>query len=161
MNIKKIALWSLGIIFTLVVIGALSDNTSTSNDKAVLFNSTNIEDTSKIVDTQQQAKLETERLAKIESDRLAKVEVDRLAQVEADRVAKLEADRLAKVEADRVAKATQEYNTSQEKSYTVYVTNTGAKYHKSSCRYLSQSCIQTNLNDAVADGYTACKVCRP
>lgn len=161
MNIKKIALWSLGIIFTLIVIGALSDNKTPSNEKAVLSTVTNIEDTSKNIDTEQLAKLETERLAKIEADKLAKKEVDRLAQVEADRVAKEEADKVAKAESDRLAKATQSYNTSQEKSYTVYITNTGAKYHKSGCRYLSKSCIKADLNDAIAEGYTACKVCKP
>lgn len=46
-------------------------------------------------------------------------------------------------------------------SQTVYVTNTGAKYHKEGCRYLSKSKIAINLSDAIAQGYGACKVCKP
>lgn len=44
---------------------------------------------------------------------------------------------------------------------SVYITNTGKKYHKESCRYLSQSKIEISLQDAVDKGYTACKVCKP
>ena len=44
---------------------------------------------------------------------------------------------------------------------TVYVTKTGTKYHRESCRHLSKSKIQISLKDAKAKGYTACKVCKP
>ncbi|MCL6548970.1 MAG: hypothetical protein K6T30_08675 [Alicyclobacillus sp.] len=44
---------------------------------------------------------------------------------------------------------------------TVYVTNTGTKYHREGCRYLSQSCIPISLADAKARGYTPCSVCNP
>ncbi|MCX7710831.1 MAG: hypothetical protein N2484_13410 [Clostridia bacterium] len=44
---------------------------------------------------------------------------------------------------------------------TVYVTRTGEKYHKKGCRYLSRSKIPINLEDAVDQGYVACKVCKP
>lgn len=43
---------------------------------------------------------------------------------------------------------------------TVYVTKTGAKYHKSSCRYLSKSKIAIKLSKAVKK-YTPCKICKP
>lgn len=43
----------------------------------------------------------------------------------------------------------------------VYVTNTGSKYHKSTCRYLRQSKIKTTKSKAQKAGYTACKVCKP
>lgn len=46
-------------------------------------------------------------------------------------------------------------------SDVVYVTRTGEKYHKSGCRYLSQSKIKTTRAQAEKDGYTACKVCKP
>lgn len=46
-------------------------------------------------------------------------------------------------------------------SDVVYVTNTGTKYHKSTCRYLSKSKIKTTRGQAEKDGYTACKVCKP
>jgi len=44
---------------------------------------------------------------------------------------------------------------------TVYVTRTGEKYHRSSCRYLSQSKIAIALSTAKARGYTPCSVCDP
>lgn len=44
---------------------------------------------------------------------------------------------------------------------TVYVTNTGEKYHNAGCRYLRKSANAMNLADAIAQGYTACSVCKP
>ncbi len=44
---------------------------------------------------------------------------------------------------------------------TVYVTNTGEKYHRGSCRYLAKSKITIELTDAINQGYGACKVCAP
>ena len=44
---------------------------------------------------------------------------------------------------------------------TVYVTNTGAKYHADGCRYLSKSKIATSYDKALEGGYTACSVCKP
>ena len=46
-------------------------------------------------------------------------------------------------------------------SVTVYITNTGAKYHRDGCRYLSKSKIPISKSDAIAQGYTACSVCDP
>ncbi len=46
-------------------------------------------------------------------------------------------------------------NTSQ----TVYITNTGTKYHNSGCRSLSKSKIAISLDDAKAKGYEPCKNC--
>ena len=43
----------------------------------------------------------------------------------------------------------------------VYITNTGEKYHKGSCRYLSNSKIEIDLDEAIDKGYEACKVCKP
>lgn len=44
---------------------------------------------------------------------------------------------------------------------TVYITRTGAKYHRAGCRYLSRSCIPISLSEAKRRGYTLCSVCRP
>lgn len=43
----------------------------------------------------------------------------------------------------------------------VYITRTGAKYHRESCRYLSKSKIKTTQKEAVKNQYGACKVCKP
>lgn len=48
---------------------------------------------------------------------------------------------------------------SQEEE-TVYVTRTGAKYHRAGCRYLSKSMIPMPLKEA-AQRYAPCSVCRP
>lgn len=42
---------------------------------------------------------------------------------------------------------------------TVYITNTGSKYHRYGCQYLRQSCISINKSDAISYGYTACSRC--
>jgi len=43
----------------------------------------------------------------------------------------------------------------------VYITNTGIKYHRWGCRYLSKSHYKRTLAWAKAHRYTACKVCKP
>lgn len=49
----------------------------------------------------------------------------------------------------------------QSKEQTVYITNTGKKYHTAACRYLSHSKISISLKNAKAKGYAPCSVCRP
>lgn len=44
---------------------------------------------------------------------------------------------------------------------TVYITKTGAKYHRDGCRYLAKSKIAISLKDAIAEGYTPCSICKP
>ena len=46
-------------------------------------------------------------------------------------------------------------------SKPVYITETGGKYHRWSCRYLKDSCYEISLSKAIASGYTACSVCKP
>ena len=48
-----------------------------------------------------------------------------------------------------------------EATVTVYITNTGHKYHEDGCRYLSHSQIAVSLEDAKGRGYQPCKVCCP
>lgn len=51
--------------------------------------------------------------------------------------------------------------STSNKEVTVYVTNTGSKYHRSGCRYLKKSKIPIKLSEAKSQGYTPCKVCKP
>lgn len=44
---------------------------------------------------------------------------------------------------------------------TVYITNSGKKYHADGCRYLSKSKIQIEKDAAMKRGYGACSVCGP
>lgn len=46
-------------------------------------------------------------------------------------------------------------------SVTVYVTNTGSKYHRWGCQYLWNSSIAVALDYALASGYTPCSRCNP
>lgn len=50
-------------------------------------------------------------------------------------------------------------SSSDTQSMTVYVTNTGRKYHQDGCQYLRQSKNAIALDDAKALGYTACSRC--
>ncbi|MBM77626.1 MAG: DNA/RNA endonuclease [Crocinitomicaceae bacterium] len=43
----------------------------------------------------------------------------------------------------------------------IYRTNTGKKYHKENCRYLSKSKIPITLNEAQEKGLDPCGVCKP
>lgn len=53
------------------------------------------------------------------------------------------------------------YESSDSYNYeqTVYITNTGSKYHNYGCQYLRQSCIAIDMSDAIWQGYTACSRC--
>ncbi|MGA9773217.1 MAG: hypothetical protein WBV94_29570 [Blastocatellia bacterium] len=48
-----------------------------------------------------------------------------------------------------------------KKEQTVYVTNTGKKYHRDGCQYLSRSQIPIKKSEAINKGYTACSRCSP
>ncbi|MDE7311440.1 MAG: peptidoglycan-binding protein [Eubacterium sp.] len=50
---------------------------------------------------------------------------------------------------------------SDTRELTVYVTDTGSKYHRDGCRYLSRSKHAIDLSVAQSLGYDACSVCRP
>lgn len=43
----------------------------------------------------------------------------------------------------------------------VYITKTGEKYHKQTCRYLKYSKKEIKLKDAIERAYEACSVCKP
>ena len=42
---------------------------------------------------------------------------------------------------------------------TVYITPTGERYHKKTCRTIKGDCTEIDINDAIARGYTSCGVC--
>ena len=62
-------------------------------------------------------------------------------------------------------------NTSEAKTYdtsssvsnekTVWIGKTGTKYHRQNCRTLSGGATAISLNEALAEGRAACKVCNP
>lgn len=44
---------------------------------------------------------------------------------------------------------------------TVYITESGKKYHRSGCKYLRKSKISISLSNAKSRGYTSCSICNP
>jgi transposase len=46
-------------------------------------------------------------------------------------------------------------------SATVFITETGDKYHESSCRHLKKSRKEISLEEAKKQGYKPCSVCKP
>lgn len=59
-----------------------------------------------------------------------------------------------------VKASTSTASDTKKKETTVYVTKTGSKYHKGSCRYLRQSKISISLSEA-KKYYDPCSVCKP
>ena len=127
---------------------------------------------------------EEEALAKAEADRkaaeeaAAKAEADRkaaeeaAAQAEAEKkaaaeeAAKAEAEEKARQEAAAAkaaaeAQAQAEAQAEDTNGYTVYITETGKKYHSGGCRHVKKSKIAIDINDARAQGYEPCSVCNP
>ncbi len=51
--------------------------------------------------------------------------------------------------------------SSTSQTSTVYITESGSKYHRGSCSYLSNSKISISLSSAKAQGYTPCSRCNP
>lgn len=49
----------------------------------------------------------------------------------------------------------------EEVEVIVYITDTGTKYHRGSCRHLKKSKIETTLEKAKAQGYEPCGTCDP
>ena len=44
---------------------------------------------------------------------------------------------------------------------TVYITDTGTKYHKSDCKYLKKSSTSISLQEAISQNYKPCSKCNP
>lgn len=51
--------------------------------------------------------------------------------------------------------------TVEWKPFVVFITDTGQKYHRDGCQYLSSSKIQTTLGEACQKGYGPCSACKP
>ena len=104
-----------------------------------------------------QEKKEAEEKAKQEAEEKAKREAEEKAQKEAEEQAKREAE-----EAEAAATATtmtRSMTKGSQEGYTVYITDTGEKYHHAGCQYLKDSQIPIDINDAQARGYQPCKRC--
>ena len=55
---------------------------------------------------------------------------------------------------------TNKTTSSNKQGQTVYIGETGNKYHNETCRTLKNGAFPISLDDALAEGRTACKICR-
>ncbi len=117
------------------------------------------------------AKAEAEAKAKAEAEEKAKEEAEKKAAEEkaAEEKAKAEAkaekkrkaaEKKAREEERKAEEARAAAEAQEESSYTVYITDTGAKYHVDGCRHL-KSKHAIDRDDAVAQGYEPCGTCNP
>lgn len=104
------------------------------------------------------AKKEAAKKAKAEKKVAEKKAKAKKAKAEKAKAAKKAKIAQEKAEAKRKRAAAAK---SQKNETTVYITRTGAKYHRGSCHHLRQSKIKTTKSEAVSSGYGACKNCRP
>lgn len=103
----------------------------------------------------QKEKEEQERLA---AEKAQKEAEEKAAQEAAEAQAKAEAEAQAQAEAQQQAQAATQ--AQQNNDPTVYITNTGGKYHRAGCRFLKQSQIEKHLSE-VKGVYEPCGVCNP
>ena len=96
-----------------------------------------------------------EEAARVEAERKAAEEA---AKAEAEEKARQEA---AAAEAAAEAQAQAEAQAEDTNGYTVYITETGKKYHSGGCRHVKKSKIAIDIDDARAQGYEPCSVCNP
>lgn len=152
---------AVAIIGYLAIFGAIGDAVGGNSDTAPATTPATIVEKT----PEQIAKEKADTDLKVKQAEEAKVAA--AAKAKADVEAKVAADKAAAVAAAPaptpstppvVAPSPPPKQTNQ--SVTVYVTKTGAKYHKDGCRSLSKSKIPISLSDAKS-GYGPCSVCNP
>ena len=92
---------------------------------------------------------------------MAEAEAAAKAQAEVEAAAKAQAEAEAKAQAEAAArqKAEEEAAAAQRNEQTVYITNSGKKYHREGCQYLKKSKIPISLSSAQSQGYAPCSKC--
>lgn len=63
--------------------------------------------------------------------------------------------------ANDIIQQRQNAERNQNIGYTVYIGQSGSKYHNANCRTLRGGKISIGINNARNRGYTACKICNP
>lgn len=103
-------------------------------------------------------KKDTEAMARIQDEKEAAEKQAAEEAAAAEAAAEAEAKAAAEAEAAAAAAAA---SAPDNGGYTVYITETGEKYHADGCRYLKKSKIPISKSDAIARGYGACSRCNP
>ncbi|RDB63995.1 hypothetical protein C1878_04210 [Gordonibacter sp. 28C] len=102
-------------------------------------------------------KLDDEAMRAAQMAKEAAVQKKAAEEAAAAKAAEDEAAAAAAAEANAAAAA----SADDDSGYTVYVTNTGGKYHANGCQYLKKSKIPISISDAIAQGYEPCSRCNP
>lgn len=95
------------------------------------------------------------------AERRAAEEAQAKAEEEAQAAQEAERQAAAEKAAAEKAAAEQAAAQAQQNERTVYITDTGKKYHRDGCQYLRQSQHAFSLDNAIAQGYEPCKKCKP
>ena len=125
-----------------------------------------------VLDEEQTAQRVAEREAaeaQAKAEEEARLAAEAEAQARAEEEARLAAEAEARAQAEAQAQAEAAAQAQEQQApapapvdqnvRTVYVTETGEKYHSDGCRYLRKSKIPISLADAQAQGYEPCSVC--
>lgn len=148
-KLKWIVLAVLVIIIGSAAMGG--SETDTGDKDQAKTTSTKIDSSTEETTVIDKAKEETEQEADEETKRQ-----EELAQQQKEQEEALAAQQQAQEET-----ASQEKNTQQaNEDPIVYITNTGSKYHRSSCRTLKKSQIEKHLSE-VQGSYEPCGICNP
>lgn len=94
-------------------------------------------------------------------DSIEKIDKETAEKAAAEEKAKQEAAEKAAAEEKAKQEAAAAQAEPEEQEITVYITDTGSKYHSSGCRTLKKSRIETTLKKAIANGYEPCGICHP
>lgn len=102
---------------------------------------------------QQQAAMQAQQAAAIQAQQVAQAQQIAAAQQAAQQ------QQIAAVQQAAALKA-QQTATPSTSGATVYITDTGSKYHSANCRTLKKSKYPISLSDAQAKGYQPCGICQ-
>lgn len=83
------------------------------------------------------------------------------AQANAEAKAKAESEAAAQAAAEQAQRESAAAKQDDDEGETVYITNTGKKYHRAGCSSLKKSKIAVSKEKAIAEGYTPCSKCNP
>ena len=121
----------------------------------VLFASTDTEAMEQAEAQKEAERAAAEQAAQEEAQRRAEAKAQAQAQAEAEAAAQQQAQQSAQTPAQTAPPAA----SGQTNEETVYITDTGSKYHHLGCQYLRKSQHAISLSDAQARGYTPCSRC--
>lgn len=137
----KYGLYALGGLFAIGMLGQSATTTDMQSFPQLDSN---------YIETYSQEEQDNQLSANIENDKTQEIEPT---------TANVKTDEIADVEPQVQSKIATTDNTIAK---TVYITENGKKYHKSTCRFVKkESASNISLDKAESEGYTPCKVCKP